>query len=379
MKTGKSLVELATELERQNNAKRDFIADTRVLQFTTEQHTEGEGKDQKITGGASVIGIPHNGGSLAQFTVTDHTHSQIAERLKIPKAYYDRMRSNAPQLLDNSVHTWFQVNAEKRMVRCLDDHARAFLSDRYRPLDNHQLATAVLPIIADITGMRIESCDLTASKMYLKCINTRLQGEIKTGDVVQGGIIISNSEIGLGSLRVEPLIYRLVCSNGMIAADSSLKKYHVGRAADQGDAAFELFRDETLKADDQAFFLKVQDVVRACVDQVKFNLVLDRYRQTTTQMITGDVPAAVEVTATQFGFNALEKSSVLTHLIQGGDLSLYGLANAVTRASQDLTDYDRATDFEYIGGEIIELTGRDWQQIAEAKPGDGQLRNNRKS
>jgi hypothetical protein len=35
---------------------------------------------------------------------------------------------------------------------------------------------------------------------------------------------------------------------------------------------------------------------------------------------------------------------VLKHLILGGSLTTWGLANAVTRAAQDAESYDRATE-----------------------------------
>ena len=41
---------------------------------------------------------------------------------------------------------------------------------------------------------------------------------------------------------------------------------------------------------------------------------------------------------------------MLRHLIEGGDLSAYGLVNAVTHFAQDVDDYDRATEFEALGG-----------------------------
>lgn len=134
--------------------------------------------------------------------------------------------------------------------------------------------------------MRIVSTELTDSRMYIKVINERLELEVNLGDVVQAGIVISNSEVGLGALKVEPLIYRSVCTNGMIAQVYSKKRYHVGRNAEEGEA-IELFRDETLKADDRAFFLKVQDTVRAAVDVVKFTTIVDRMREATEQRIEG--------------------------------------------------------------------------------------------
>ena len=38
----------------------------------------------------------------------------------------------------------------------------------------------------------------------------------------------------------------------------------------------------------------------------------------------------------------------------GNDLSHDGLVNAVTRASQDIEDYNRATELERIGGVLLE-------------------------
>ena len=43
-------------------------------------------------------------------------------------------------------------------------------------------------------GMHFESCQLTESRMYIKVVNTRLEAEVVPGDIVQSGIIISNSE-----------------------------------------------------------------------------------------------------------------------------------------------------------------------------------------
>ena len=65
-------------------------------------------------------------------------------------------------------------------------------------------------------------------------------------------------------------------------------------------------------------------------------------------------------------FNQSEQSGVLTHLIQGGDLSAYGLMNAVTRTSQDLENYDRATEFEAMGSQVLNMPRKTWKTVATA-------------
>ncbi len=55
------------------------------------------------------------------------------------------------------------------------------------------------------------------------------------------------------------------------------------------------------------------------------------------------------------------------HLIEGGDLSRFGLANAVTRAAQDdEIDYDQASNMERMGGQLIELPQGEWRTLALA-------------
>ena len=46
--------------------------------------------------------------------------------------------------------------------------------------------------------------------------------------------------------------------------------------------------------------------------------------------ITGKVQDVVQLTSQSYGINADEQEGILKYLIAGGDLSLYGLSNAVT-------------------------------------------------
>ena len=58
-----------------------------------------------------------------------------------------------------------------------------------------------------------------------------------------------------------------------------------------------------------------------------------------------------------------ESGGVLKHLIAGGDLSGYGIMNAVTRQAEDVDNYDRATEFERFGGMITGWTVADWKTV----------------
>jgi hypothetical protein len=353
MKSGRSLVSLAQELERQLHSKKDLIVPSTLVRHATDDR------------GETRLVIEEGGGPV-RYGVTPLARRQLAEKLKIPYAYFERMREDQPALLDRNVNTWLQSEEERRMLRTLDGQVRAVLSDRYRRLDNFDLAESVLPILQQLPEVRFESVELTETRMYLKCITPRLKYEMAPGDVVQAGVVISNSEVGHGTLSVQPLLFRLVCSNGLIAADRSLKKTHVGRALGSEDEGITVYQDDTLRADDKAFFLKVRDVVQAAVSEATFRQTAQKLQKTLAIPLVGDPVKTVEVLAQRYTLNESERAGVLRHLIAEGQLSGYGLVNAVTHYSQEVEDYDRATEFEALGGRLIDLPANEWKGLAEA-------------
>jgi hypothetical protein len=364
MKTGLTIVQMASELERRANAKRDFIADTRTLVATSD--------------GGMQIQFPDNGAVLAAAVAQTITRSvdlgtnntfrrQAHSHYKVPHDYAERIRTAHPQLYANTLNTFFQKEPTRQMIRTLDGNARAFLSDRYRPLDDFDLAQAVLPEIFKHQEMRVESSQFTEDRFYLKTVFPRIQADVKVGDPVQIGLVVSNSEVGAGSLQVMPLVYRLVCKNGLISDSYGQKRYHVGKRASGEESAYELYSEGTRQLDDAAFFSKVRDTVRGVLTQTVLDALVLKMRQATEQVIQGtQIQNVVEVTAKRFGYGENTSGGILRHLIEGGDLSRYGLMNAITRQSQDEENYETATRLELDGAKIIELPQADWKQIADA-------------
>lgn len=351
MKFGRTLTELAMELERQREVKKDYLVDTRNIHVDAAPHMAQLSIKNDTTGETLILGI------------NEVAHNQIGTALGIPAKYYDKMREENPELLAENINSWFYKKPKTHMLRTLDGTARAFLSDRYRRIDNYEIAQTVLPIIGQMPDAKVESCEVTDERMYLKVVNPRLTTEVVPGDVVQSGILITNSEVGLGSVTIQPLIYRLVCTNGMVVNDAKTRKYHVGR----GNAAAEdytIYSDETLIADDRALQLKIQDTVKSVVDKARFERVVDMMRQAKGAMITSqNIPKMVELAAEDFKYTKQEGEGILDYLIRGGDLSLYGFANATTRYAQDVGSYDRSTALESIGYSILGMSPAMWSKI----------------
>ena len=222
------------------------------------------------------------------------------------------------------------------------------------PVLNLDLSLTTRIII--LSDAHYESCQITDDYMYIKVVNPRLTAEVVPGDIVQAGVVISNSETGLGAVTIQPLIYRLVCSNGMVVNAAKARRNHVGRVTTTDDNFF-LYSQETLAADDRAFILKIQDTVRAAVDEARFAQVVNKMRETSEiKLDTSNIPGIVKMASSSFGITEPEGDGILQHLIEGKDYTLYGLANAVTRYSQDVESYDRASKLEEIGYSVLTMS-----------------------
>lgn len=367
MKTGMPISAFAQELRRQTETKQDLVVDTGVLTMEVEDR-DGERTDPRLRIGgldkeAAVELARDWSGTLG---IGEIAHHQIGARLNIPRSYYGAMLADAPDLLATNVNHWLSEKPERRMVRTLDGRARAFLSDRYQRIDNWDVANMALPILETHEGLQVMSCEVTERRMYLKAITPRIHGDVKVGDTVQAGVMITNSEVGHGALAISPFTHRLVCLNGMVVADEKWRKTHLGGRHDMGDDLYAMLTDETRALDDKATLMKVRDLVAAALDQATFDNRIDRMREAAGEKIKGDPIKAVEVLARKFTFTKGETSDVMRNLIEGADLSRWGIANAVTRVANEHGDYDRATEFEAAGGKILDLSPREWHEVAEA-------------
>lgn len=370
MKAGLSLVQLAQEIERRSAAKKDLVAKSEAIEFTA------TGDEAKATFGMLI-------GEHA-FGINDLAHEQVGQHYGIPKAYYDKMRTDDPALLARNVNAWMvratdkNGGPEKRMIRTIDGKVRAFLSDSYRPLENEDLAEAVLPPMLAM-GLDIMSAQITDRRLYIKAVDQKVTRELKAigGKFGDGGhnivrclapaITVSNSEVGAGALSVLGGVYDGFCSNLATFGERSARRHHVGsRHEIGGEETYAMLSDQTRRLTDKALWAQIGDIVRGAFDRAKFDALCDKIGETREQKIEGDPVKVVELASKRFRMQESEGTSILKHLIEGADLSRFGLYNAVTRAAQDLDSYDRATEFERMGAQVIELPRSEWQNMAKA-------------
>ena len=349
MLKGLNLNELAAKITANRELKRDYIAAANKLEMGVDSD------------GTTKLLVPEQG----TFPVLPVAHRQLGTYTQIPAPYYDRMKTDAPDLLAKNVNVWLgkQQPLSKRMVRTLGGDTRALLSNSYQRIENEEIAAVALPVLHDLPNVEIVSAEVTDKRLYIHFVVPGIAGEVKVGDVVQAGGIISNSEVGLGSISVAGLVWRLLCLNGAKTTDA-FRRAHVGRRIEDDS---ELWADDTKKADDKAVLLKVRDMVKGVVDETRFRVQLDKMRDLAGAKIgLGNITESVGAVTKLLALPEHHGASILESLAAGGDLTAWGLVNAVTAQAHKAACYDDAVAMEAAGGNLLSLPAGEWKRILEA-------------
>lgn len=342
------LVLLAKKLKQQKDTKEDYVVSSEDIQ------SEYDVGEQKLK---LSIPIPDTG-IRRSFELTDYAHDQVSAKTGIPKSFYQRLKESYPELLVSNINELIRER-EKRLVRTLDGRARALLSDRYRIIDNYDVlfnAMDRFDFLNKERGMRIDimRADLTEKKLYIKAISPTLKDEIfpdkatRVGEPVNGGIIISNSEVGAGAYKVMPFMNVLSCTNGMIS-EKVFSRVHLGKA--RGVGAID-WSDETLSLEDKALWSKIKDMIDQTFSVEVFRRWVDQINQVASNEIEKPI-VAINNVVKEYEISK-DKVEMLLHQFSKEGHTQWGLAQSVTRIAQEETNYDKRIEMEKAGAKILE-------------------------
>lgn len=407
---------LEAQVRTIKQASVDAKADTRTFQMVTTAAAMGNGVDSIEPGALEprdrvLLTVPAQGLRLA---IADNAHDQIAARVNIPRAYYQRMLVEAPDLLGDNVNRWFNQNPDTRLVRMLKPttdtegqflhtfdgfgRVRGFLSGRYRPMDNPELMTTILPL-AEEHGAFLRDFSLDDQRLHARFAtfersaqsiiaavaqqhgiteeqakgHHRVNGRdvTFTDEIIRAGFSIRNSETGFATLDVSAFLEILKCLNGMIVP-ANVKARHVGGKRDVDETGFGWESEQTQRLDNAAVFSRVRDAVLATLDEQVMGRNAARVLEAKATIITLPEPLFEFVgrVGERDGLSddEIEVLREETHraTIEEGGTTRFAMAQGWTAAAKRVKSFDRRTDFERTG--FTWLTDDTTRLLAAGKP-----------
>jgi len=319
---------LIEELERQIPLKWDKRANSSELEMTLFE----DDLKFKINGEDS-------------FPITKPCHAQIADKLEIPLRYYHKMKDEAPELLAENVNTWLRKTEKDFFIRGLGDSIRAFLSERYRVIDHPDVLYCSLNEL-QAHEAEIEDCFLSETEMNIKVKSNNLRDFVRhRDDLIVGGLLFTNSETGHKALRVEPRLFRVKCSNGMIIEEFVTREIHLGNAN-------ELY--------DEMIYLSLRRSIRELFS--RFGEIVLLLRESTEVKIKNPQKVLNNVVE-QYKLSEAQKENILMAFGAEPEYDKYGIANAVTRAAQKEESWEKSIELERIGGNLISLPIEEFKSL----------------
>lgn len=378
-----NLAQLVKELERQKDKTFDFVTDTRNLKVVVEAD-EGKqvplllstGSDRNLTEFIPSEGLP----------VLDKTVAQLGERMSpsIPVKFLRNLVQDRPEIASGLLTDLLRETGSTNLVRTLDGNVRAFLSDRYQPLDNYQIAFAALEV-AQRTGAEVVEATLSDTRMRIKFVNRNVWDavdELKQGDrgswyagglgsqeylskvgasakgELPGGpgtihpiVTVGNSETGHGSLFMRMGILQAVCFN-IATVEQILNQIHLGSRLDPG-----IYSQETMRKEAEAVMCKATDNITTAFNTDRFKAIVAKVNAANEVVV--EPTKAVDFAVAQGAVTQEKRDDLLAHFLGDSAAGLvgntaYGLAQGLARFAQDIEDPDDAAELEHFAGKIID-------------------------
>ena len=284
-------------------------------------------------------------GSDNSFSIIQPCHVQIAEKLEIPLKYYHKMESEAPELLVENVNTWLRKTEKEFFIRGLGDSVRAFLSDRYRVIDHLDVLYCSLNEL-QAHEAEVEDCFLSEIELNIKVRSQKLKDFVRhRDDLIMGGLFLTNSETGHKALRVEPRLFRVKCSNGMIIEEFVTREIHIG--------------DEVF---DDMIYLSIRKSIRELFS--RFGEITQTLREA-TEIKVKSPQKVINNVVEQYKLSEAQKENILIAFGAEPEYDKYGIANAITLAAQKEETWEKSTELERIGGNLISLPIEEFKSLDE--------------
>jgi hypothetical protein len=375
------LADLAEILRDQHARKVDVVAPASTLRTRNGMLV--------VRGAEAVIdadGVTEADGIYRPTPVADEG---IANRLGIPTAYLRRLREDRPDLYDANVNGWLHGRTKRHadgtvetiappesrsfLVRAFRGDggvgvARAFLSDRYKIVDNFDVLTAALNgIRSSGVEVEVEAADLTDRRMYVRLVAPAVRelapdilegyrspftGETGADNpVISAGFVLSNSEVGAGAWTLTPRLRIEVCKNGMTINQDAFRHVHLGGKLDEGIVRWS---DETMRRNLDLVTSQSRDAVATFLDLDYVRAKIREIRERAGAPVD-DAADTIKRVAKSLAFGQEAADEILNHFVRGGQMTAGGVMQAVTSYARTLPDADAAADAEGLAlGALVE-------------------------
>lgn len=308
----------------------------------------------------------------------------VADRTGVPIRYLREVHAERPELFSAIVnHHWrggfskdhvtHEPDSRSFMLRTLTSPTggpgllRAVLSDKYKRIDDLEVATAILTGLqtagiqdAKVTGdlterrmmLRIEVPRIaTEGKALVESYRSPYRAEGEQSPMIHAGLEVRTSSVGCGAFEIVPRIVIEACSNGLrVDALGKIREVHLGGRLEQGIVSWS---DSTERKNMELLQAKTVDAVTTFLSPGFLVQAVEQANEKAGQEVANE--KHVRDITKPLGVTNAEVDDLMAYFVAGGQTNRAGLSNALTAMAQATADGDRAGDLEVAGAAVLGL------------------------
>lgn len=330
-----------------------------IMEKTTKSKDD---REDKIVALKDIYPIVGDGGKFMfevdgnQYLPTDWALSQFSSRLNLPSSTVIRELVNrddadwqdsdtAVRIAKNAMR---RVDQDKkyRMRTYKDGTLRAFLTDRYSPIENAWYLETMNEHLPGSMYSHWRGDDDTIYGNLLLPDSIIDYGQSDDSDY--GGMLsVGNCEIGKRRISQKPSLFRSICMNGCIWGKTEgemIDRRHIGK-------------------------IDLVDLKKRIVDNIEKQLPLipigvRKFLSLQTLKVEGSMKQILGAVCLRSKLDKTESREVLTQFatFEKDDRNLFGIVNSITRAGQNLSN-ETWVKFDELGGQLTSYTESDWDRL----------------
>lgn len=318
---GDKLKTMLVEIEKEEKTRRDVVMPLHQLFMYDNGLVSGEGLDP----------IP----------LGDSALSQICANLRLPTQYMKKLSSQRPDLVASQVNFYLQntKNLGNKKVRIKNNRIQGFVSERYVPFDNLSFLETVHDATQGIDGLQIKHYNISDRKLHMRLVFENICADF--GNDIRGdkdkifvGFDLENSEIGFRSINLTPVIWRLVCTNGM------RKIYSSGEVLKQRHSKFEVAALQ-------------ERLVTSISNSSEFGIDMLNALHRSRSVKVDDVELTIENFCKSYQISKRQMEVVKENFKHDPEPTMFGIINSFTRTARDFEDNEQRISLENITGEML--------------------------
>lgn len=291
-----------------------------------------------------------------KFRPTDHAVEQFSVRTDIPSSTFlremrksesfDANDANTMAIVGNNALRHVDPDKQFRLRTYTDGTCRAFVTDKYAPIDNRWY----LEVLSEfIPGGRFSHWRGDEDTIYGNVLIPDTIMDYGADDSDYGGMIsVGNCEIGTRRISQTPSLFRAICMNGCIWGQTAGEKI---RRVHRGKIDLDTLKMEIAK--------NIQYQIPLLAPGIK-QFLATRAMETGKASIKGVIASV----ASDYKLSKREATEFLNQYgeYEAGNRNLFGVINGLTRAGQKFNN-ETWVRFDEIAGSLMGTSADRWATI----------------